>query len=117
MLSTLICLYLYSEPFKVVHQSGKTTIKDENIVPLFCIASNHSLLHVYSWEKVGTGKVGVDSPVLWLNVPGEYRCTVSSVGEQCYTDNIAVVKGMGNEGKAVYGLFRTGYYIILYVYT
>ena len=58
-------------------------------MPLFCIAAGHNLSYKYQWER-GDDKVGVNSPVLWVNEIGLYRCTISNGNVDCFSGVISV---------------------------
>ena len=51
----------------IAHQSDPVTLigSHQNVVPIFCVASNHSVDTLYDWtcEEV---VVGVSSPVLYV---------------------------------------------------
>ena len=45
-------------------------------MPIFCIASNHSLEVDYEWFKQNED-IGVCSPVLYVAMNGTYKCKVT----------------------------------------
>lgn len=76
----------------VVHQSdAMKAIGEDDVIPLYCIVSNHSSGVQYSWDNI-RGPVGVNSPVLYVSQPGTYRCTVTEdEGDTCFSKSIVVV--------------------------
>ena len=78
----------------VVHQSDSMkAIGEDDVIPLYCIVSNHSSGVQYSWDNI-RGPVGVNSPVLYVSQPGTYRCTITEVeGDTCFSKSIVVRKG------------------------
>ena len=74
----------------VVHQSKDTHMEYHKCMPLFCIASGHNMSYIYEWEKVKVGPVGADSPVLWVDSPGLYSCTVTNGMEKCFSRSMRV---------------------------
>ena len=56
---------------------------------IFCIASPYTLECSYCWSNAH-GPVGVDSPVLYVKLPGVYKCTVKYTGHQVTSDEIVV---------------------------
>ena len=79
----------------VVHQSTAKQLlhgKDD-VIPLYCVASQHSLSTSYEWDNVA-GPVGINSPVIYVTKPGTYRCVVSDAGGKvAYARNIVVTRG------------------------
>ena len=65
---------------------------DGNAVPLYCVASGHSVERKYEWQMSGQC-AGCNTPVLWVKQPGLYRCHVEHhiVQESCTTKLICVV--------------------------
>ena len=54
------------------------------VVPLFCISPKHSLLDCrYEWRNL-SGEIGFNSPVIYANKPGVYRCSVHCSGQTFY---------------------------------
>ena len=75
---------------RIAHQSPSTVFMVERgpAVPLYCIATNHSLKYKYVWENVA-GPLSASSPVLWTNKPDTYKCTVKeSSSRECYSADI-----------------------------
>lgn len=58
---------------------------------LFCIPSPYTLECSFLWSNAH-GPVGVDSPVLYIKLPGIYKCTVKCAGSEV-TSNEIVVEG------------------------
>ena len=79
-----------TDSFSVVYQSKDTVLASGQCCPLVCVASGHKLSYIYEWNKVNDGSVGADSPVLWVNTSGIYRCKVSDAGTHCYSNNVRV---------------------------
>lgn len=79
----------------VVHQSDVKQLlhgKDD-IIPLYCIASRHSLSTLYEWDNV-VGPIGVNSPVTYISEPGTYRCVVTDGdGKVAYARDVVVTRG------------------------
>lgn len=88
-----MCSLIFAEEFSVVHQStSKSFISDSEVATLYCVASKHSLGFKYTWEN-DHGVVGVNSPVVFANKTGVYRCTVTNAtGDKCFSKNIVVSK-------------------------
>ena len=78
--------------FVVLHQSQGCTLPSNQVAIVYCIASNHSSSCKYQWRN-SDGDVGVNSPVLYVNKPGVYRCTVHCGGQQCFSRSINVLEG------------------------
>lgn len=76
-------------------------------MPLYCIATDHNLMYKYQWERANE-KIGVNSPVVWVNQVGDYRCTVSNGTTQCFSEVIHVSDA---DGK----LFER-YFCVVYIY-
>lgn len=86
------CIYLYGKfvgALQVIHQSPTTVQHSKGSVPLYCIASCHSLDYKYEW-KSGLDVIPWNTPVLWVSVPGTYSCTVSADGLSCKSKCITV---------------------------
>ncbi len=62
------------------------------MIPLFCIASGHSIAYTYNWSNTD-GDVGIDSTVLYVARTGTYSCTVDNGIQQCRSHAITVVEG------------------------
>ena len=79
--------------FQVVHQSAPDLRlpEEERAVPLYCVASTHTILHKYQWENCGTA-LSCSSPVLWVNKAGVYKCIVKDAEEsmECCSREISV---------------------------
>ena len=76
---------MYQSPEEVIVQS------DGNAIPLYCVASAHCIEYKYEWQ-VGGQHTGCNSPILWINTPGLYRCRVRHRirQEECVTELIRV---------------------------
>ena len=80
-------------PFHVAFQSPSNVFLVEGgpAVPLYCIASNHSLQHKYMWEN-SAGQLSPSTPVLWAIKPDTYKCTVreyeGATSPECYSTDI-----------------------------
>ena len=88
----------------MVHQSHyKIALRDGGpAIPIFCIASGHSLEFTYEW-KVSGRTVGTNSCVLWVNQPGVYNCRVEHImTAECSSHYISVLP----EGNIVYEVSR-----------
>ena len=81
MLTLLMCLCTPSSGLAILHESNKDEWLPANgqCVPLYCIASIHSLDYIYEWKHGQKPLVG-NSPVMWVNSPGTYTCVVSADG-------------------------------------
>ena len=79
-----VCVCFAVGDFQVVHQSPPDVhLPDwEEAVPLYCVASTHSLAHTYQWENSGEAITG-STPVLWVNKPGVYKCTIKGPEVSC----------------------------------
>ena len=79
---------------EIVYQSPKKVIlqPDTNAVPLYCVASSHSLEFKYEWQWSGQ-RIQCSSPVIWVNQPGLFRCHVQHhiMQERCSTKLIRVI--------------------------
>ena len=64
-------------------------------VALHCVASKHCFDYKYEWDNID-GRVGVDSPVLYVNKVGTYRCKVTNMidSAQCRSASVSVYEGM-----------------------
>ena len=82
-------MHAYSDVFGVLHRSNNAVLTEGTCVPLYCIAADHSLMYTYKWECLDE-KVGVNSPVVWVDKVGEYRCTVSNGITQCFSEVVHV---------------------------
>ena len=61
----------------IAAQSGDVEpLKGDQPIPLFCIATNHTLQTDYQWYE-GDSAIGVSGPVLYTNRNGVYKCKVS----------------------------------------
>ena len=84
---------LISDSLTVAHQSQPTVyIKDHRAVPLYCIASNHSLHHTYQWTSISGSSMPASTPVLWVSKASTYKCVISQSGNsnKCSSANICV---------------------------
>ena len=77
----VIYIYIYIPtyaigPFHVAFQSPSNVFLVEGgpAVPLYCIASNHSLQHTYMWEN-SAGQLSPSTPVLGAIKP-EYEISI-----------------------------------------
>ena len=67
---TMCILALYADKLLVVSQSSSVELlKCDEAMPVFYIASNHSLQLDYQWYK-GDNEIGVSSPVVYVNREG-----------------------------------------------
>ena len=98
MYKNLMCICSI-DMFRVIHQTTDTVTTEGRCVPLFCVATNHSLSYTYQWESISDGKIGANSPVLWVNKAGSYKCTVSNGSIQCYSELITVADDDGKLGS------------------
>ena len=91
-------MYFITDDFSVVHQSeGNYCLPPRGTIPLYCVASHHSLSYVYERDNL-CGDVGMHSPVVYVNKPGVYRCSVTdNQKRRCYSKSITV-----NEGTVLY---------------
>ena len=48
-----------------------------------------NLTYTYQWETINE-KVGANSPEVWVDKVGEYRCTLSNGTTQCFSEVIHV---------------------------
>ena len=87
----LFCI-LFVGSFHIALQSPpKVYMREGETIPLYCVASNHTLLHTYRWES-SSGELSVLSPVLWVNKIDTYKCTVteSANSREYHSSNICV---------------------------
>ena len=73
-------------------------------IPLYCVASNRTLLHTYRWES-SSGELSVLSPVLWVNEIDTNKCTVteSANSREYHSSNICkVCYGWHSENRMLY---------------
>ena len=91
----------FSDKFQILHQSASPVYldyDDSKPIPIYCVASNHSFDDEYEWDRVDT-KLPGSSPVMWINVPGAYRCKVIHEGITCASKVINVeVKSKSDSG-------------------
>ena len=79
----------------MIHQSPPNVHlpEGEQAIPLYCVASTHSVAHSYGWEKSGVALPG-STPVLWVNKTGVYKCTVKEsedvLAQECCSGEITV---------------------------
>ena len=83
--------------FQVAFQSPSVVYVKENgpAEPLYCVASNHSLEHIYLWENLA-GTISTSTPVMWSRSrPDTYKCTIRETedGSECYSGEICVKLG------------------------
>lgn len=84
-------------PFCIVHQSpGKVSLRSGSTIPLYCVASGHSLDYTYQWKRGSVTLYG-NTPVLWVNQIGPYICNIT------HSSNNAASQVINVEGK----LFKT----------
>lgn len=91
MLTHVIGYFLVGS-FCIAHQSPPNVyMREGESIALYCVASNHTLLHTYRWEN-SSGQLSVLSPVLWVNKIDTYKCTVreSANSCECHSSNICV---------------------------
>ena len=90
-----VLLLLATGKLSVTNQTEQAVIPAPGHVPLFCVASNHSLHYKYEWTSL-TGVVGMNSPVYYANKPGIYRCTVTAdrLDQTCLSRSINVIEGI-----------------------
>ena len=82
----IILLYNVFAGCFVIHQSADTILHLGHVIPLYCVASNHSLSYSYECSNL-SGKVGLKSPV---SKPRVYKCTVHAGGQTCLSKSIHV---------------------------
>ena len=79
----LLCMLIWIGPFNIIHQSpSKILLLGTESIPLFCVASEHSLDIQYKWNSVKKEIPG-NSPVLWINSPGMYLCVITAGRYSC----------------------------------
>ena len=103
--------------FVIVHQSPGTVYlkQDGSSVPLYCVATTHSLKHTYTWKE-DTTSLSASSPVLWVNKPGAYRCTVKeSDGPSCRECVSTEINLKGMYEYAVISLYHSPCHPVLYL--
>ena len=82
--------YIQVGSFRVVHQSPSRVLLPANgTIPLYCIVSHHTLEDVYEWRR-GLDEEHVNTPVLWVKMPGAYSCRISRNGQVCKSTTIVV---------------------------
>ena len=81
-------------PFRVISQTTEALVTEGSVIPLFCVATGHNLKYTYKWSTLDQPLSG-NTPVMWVNSPGVYRCQVSNKKESCYSANIIVTKENG----------------------
>ena len=59
---------------------------------LYCVASQHSFNCSYTWKNA-RGSVGVNSPALYVKLPGVYQCTVKRGEHEVTSSEMFVVEG------------------------
>ena len=59
-------------------------------LPLYCVASNHSLSMDYDWFN-GEEDIGVSGPVLYVSTEGSYKCKVTDGNDRTCTSQIIEV--------------------------
>lgn len=90
-------LFLCIGSFQVAFQSPSVVYVKENgpAEPLYCVASNHSLEHIYLWENLAA-TISTSTPVMWpRSRPDTYKCTIRETedGSECYSGEICVKLG------------------------
>lgn len=60
-------------------------------IPIYAIASAHSLDYICKWDNV-SGDLAGNTPVMWVNKAGSYRCTVThnARNSECFSHVINV---------------------------
>ena len=90
VLLTLIHQRNHTDDLHIAHQTQDRIVWTAGVTEvLFCVASPYTLECSYSWRNAH-GPVGVDSPVLYVKLPGVYKCTVKSAGSEVTSDEIVV---------------------------
>ena len=88
---------LFTDNHVVVHQSDTKQVLRKNlqVLPIFCIASTHSVKTEYEWFRESES-IGVCSPVLYVIRVGTYQCRVTTDDGKsiCTSLNIEVVSGI-----------------------
>ena len=62
------------------------TLPVKDTIPLYCIVSKHGLDDVYQWLH----DQQANTPVLWINLPGVYSCSVTRESRVCKSNAISV---------------------------
>lgn len=99
--------------FRVIHQTTATVISKGSVVPIFCVVPNHSLGTTYQWSKHGAMKHKFldNTPVMWVDEPGIYRCQVEQRGmDVVYSADIVVKAGIIMY-FTVFGVFIINYFM------
>ena len=83
------------DEFVVVHQSEPVNeLRENDVLPIFCIASNHNVQVDHQWKREGWGDLGLSSPVLYVIQPGVYVCRVTDeMDRKCMSQQIKVLSG------------------------
>lgn len=112
--------------FCVVHQSSACTMAPGETILLYCVSSQHTSSTDYLWSNE-SGDVGMNSPVLYVNKPGIYRCVVSNKRRRLgpvYSRTISVTESSGMTLTFcyvayiyVYNINRTLSHCCLWLYT
>jgi hypothetical protein len=78
----------------IVHQSpGRVFLRSGCVIPIYCIASGHTLAHTYRWKR-GSINLHGNSPVLWIDKAGPYVCNVTHSSDNTQTaSQVSVVEG------------------------
>ena len=94
----------------IIHQSPSVVLLPKSVrecVPLYAVASCHKPEYTYTWNRSGVS-IGTNSPVLWINESGLYRCTVKSNvrTDECTTKLIRVARVVDDKrGPTINALF------------
>ena len=76
----------------MIYQTNATAINKGSVVPILCVVPNHSLHMIYKWSKRGAGKYTYtdNTPVLWVDQPGIFRCQVERGMDVVHSADIGV---------------------------
>ena len=95
------------------HQRPRTVYLNSNKMDLlYCVATTHSLKHTYTWKEDTISF----SPVLWVNKPSAYRCTVKeSDGPSCQECLSTEINLKGVYEYAVISIYHSPHHPLLYL--
>ena len=90
----IMLFHAHTDKLVVVLQTcSPKQLKHNEVLPIYCVASNHSLHLEYDWFR-DEKEIGVCSPVLYVTMEGTYKCRVSDAKmRMCTSRDIEVISG------------------------
>ena len=106
-MNTYLWIIIYvSDKSRVVQRStSPLVLSTKKAIPIYCVVSGHCIYDEYAWDCIDK-RIPGNTPVLWVNLPGAYRCRITRGGQVCYSAIIVVELPANPEGNIHLVLYR-----------